>query len=109
MLALNKMTGKPIWQSKDLQEGAQYSSPIVIEHKGQRQYVQLIEKRVFGAKAGTGEILWQASFPGKVAVIPTPIYHDGYVYVTAGYEAGSRLLKLGGPEPELVYASDKMV
>jgi len=109
MLALDKMTGKPIWQSKDLSDGAQYSSPILVEHQGQRQYVQLIEKKVFGAKAESGEILWQSSFPGKVAVIPTPIYHDGHVYVTAGYDAGSRLLKLGGPEMELVYASNKMV
>jgi outer membrane protein assembly factor BamB len=108
MLALDKTTGKPIWQSKDLTDGAHYSSPILVEHNGQRQYVRLIEKKVFGANAETGDILWQADFPGQTAVIPTAIYHDGHVYVTAGYGAGCRLLKLGGATPEVVYESKTM-
>jgi outer membrane protein assembly factor BamB len=109
MAALDKMTGTLLWQSKDLEDEAQYSSPILVEDGGKRQYVQLIAKRVFGADAESGAILWQAPFPGKVAVIPTPIYHDGYVYVTAGYDAGSRLFKLGGAEPKLENECPKMV
>jgi outer membrane protein assembly factor BamB len=80
-----------------------------VEHGGKRQYVQLIGKRVFGAEAESGKILWEAPFPGRVAVIPTPIYHDGYVYVTAGYGVGSRLLKLDGAQPKVVYDGPKMV
>jgi outer membrane protein assembly factor BamB len=108
MLALDKMTGKPLWQSKSLQDEAQYSSPILVEHGGQRQYVQLIGKKIFGAKADDGAILWQADFPGRTAVIPTSIYSDGHVYVTAGYDAGCRRLKLGGATPELVYENKIM-
>jgi outer membrane protein assembly factor BamB len=107
MAALDKMTGKLIWQSKDLKDEAQYSSPILVEHGGKRQYVQLISKRVFGADAENGNILWEAPFPGKTAVIPTPIYQDGHVYVTAGYGVGGRLFKLNG-EPKLVYEGPKM-
>jgi outer membrane protein assembly factor BamB len=108
MAALDKMTGKVIWQSAGLKEPAQYSSPIVIEHGGQRQYVQLLSKTVFGAKADNGDILWQGDFPGKIAVIPTPIYADGHVFVTAGYGIGCRMFKLGGAEPELVYEHKKL-
>lgn len=109
MAALDKMTGKVIWQSKDLRDETQYSSPIFVEHGGKRQYVQLIGKSVFGADAENGNILWQAKFPGKIAVIPTPIYHDGHVYVTAGYGVGSRLYKLDGAEPKPVYEGPDMV
>ena len=30
----------------------------------------------------------------RTAVIPTAIYHDGYVYATAGYGAGCDLIQL---------------
>lgn len=109
MVALDKLTGKVVWQTKDLTDETQYSSPILAEHGGKRQVIQLIGKKVFGADAETGGVLWQADFPGKVAVIPTPIYHDGHVYVTAGYDVGARMFKLGGATPELVYESNKMV
>lgn len=60
-------------------------------------------------KADTGDLLWQTDFPGRTAVIPTPIHQDGLVYVTAGYNAGSRQFKLGGAEPEMTHESNKMV
>ena len=109
MAALDKMTGKLLWQSKDLTEEAQYSSPILIEHGGKKQVVQLVGKKVFGLSPEDGSPLWQGDFPGRVAVIPTSIYHDGHVYVTAGYDVGARMFKLGGDSPELVYESNKMV
>ena len=109
MAAFDKMTGKLVWQSKDLSDEAQYSSAILVEHGGVRQYVQLIGKKIFGIKSDSGDVAWQADFPGKVAVIPTPIYSNGHVYVTAGYGVGCQLLKLGGEKPELVYENDRMV
>ena len=39
-------------------------------------------------------------------MIPTPIYSDGYVYATAGYGAGCKLIKLGEPDPEVVYENE---
>jgi outer membrane protein assembly factor BamB len=109
MAALDKLTGKVLWQTKDLTEVTQYSSPILAEHGGRRQIVQLIGKKVFGTAPEDGSVIWEADFPGKIAVIPTPIFHDGHVYVTAGYSVGCRLFKLGGKSPELVYENDRMV
>jgi outer membrane protein assembly factor BamB len=95
LLALNKLTGEKIWQSADLQDRAHYSSPIVAEHNGVRQYIQVTESTVFGANAASGAILWRTDWPGKVAVIPTPVFRDGHVYVTSGYNAGCNLFRLG--------------
>src|SRR3989475_319783 len=93
--ALDKATGKVIWQSKEFTDPAHYSSAIVGEHNGTRQYIQLTEQHVAGLSANDGKLLWTAPFPGRVAVVPTPILHDGCVYVTAGYGVGCKLVKLG--------------
>ncbi len=94
IVALNKLTGEMIWQSEDFNDGAQYASLVIADYQGTRQYVQLTQQSVASVAAKTGELLWRTEWPGKTAVIPTPIYHDGYVYVTSGYGAGCKLLKL---------------
>jgi len=109
LAALDAKTGKVIWRSKDFTVGAHYSSPIVVTHNGVRQYVQLTEKVLAGVAADDGRLLWKTDWPGRTAVIPTPVERDGYVYVTSGYGAGCKLVKLGdGMEPEEVYANREM-
>jgi outer membrane protein assembly factor BamB len=104
IVSLNKATGELVWQSKDLTEDAHYSSIIVAEPNGTRQYIKHTEKKVSGVSAADGSLLWTTDFPGRTAVIPTPIFQDGYVYVTAGYGAGCKLLKIGaGNKVEEVY------
>lgn len=106
--ALNKKTGEVIWQSKDVKDGAHYSSIIPIEFKGKRQYVQLLMSRVIGLDAATGDLLWESEWPGKTAVIPTPIYRDGQVYITSGYGAGCKLVSLESEKPADVYVNKNM-
>ena len=110
LLALDKTTGKEIWQSREHRVNAQYASPIVAEHAGVRQYIQLFQRDFAGFDAKTGKVLWKAGFPkGTTAVIPTPIYEDGVVYVTAGYKAGCKAIKLGpNHEVETVYERNDM-
>jgi outer membrane protein assembly factor BamB len=95
VVALNKLTGEKIWQSADFTDEAQYASLVIADHPNARQYVQLTMKSVAGVEAATGKLLWRVDWPGRTAVIPTPIYRDGSVYVTSGYRAGCKLLKLG--------------
>ncbi len=91
---LNLADGKPVWRSKELTEFAHYSSVIKVNHFGKDMYIQLTEKKVFGLNPSDGALLWQHDFPGRVAVIPTPIYKNGQVYVTAGYGAGCMLINV---------------
>ncbi len=94
IVAFDKATGKTLWQSKELTDNVHYSSLIAAEHNGQHQYIKLTEKSVAGVAAKDGKLLWRSDWPGKVAVIPTPIFKDGFVYVSAGYGAGCKLIKL---------------
>ena len=103
MAALHKKTGAVVWQSSKLKGPAQYSSPIRIEVNGQPQYAQLLMNKVVGIAPKDGALLWETSFPGRVAVIPTLLFHDNSVYATAGYGTGCQMIKLDGDEPEVVY------
>ncbi|MEW6306400.1 MAG: PQQ-binding-like beta-propeller repeat protein [Verrucomicrobiota bacterium] len=93
--AFDKMTGKLLWQTKEFTDGAQYSSLIAANHNGGRQYIQLTMKSIVGVDANNGRVLWREDWPGETAVIPTPIFSNGHVYVTSGYGVGSKLVKIG--------------
>ncbi|MFP6901666.1 MAG: PQQ-binding-like beta-propeller repeat protein [Opitutales bacterium] len=108
LAALSAETGKVLWRSKEFTDGAQYSSPIVIEHGGVRQYVQLVMKNFVGVKAEDGALIWKSPWPGRTAVIPTPIHHDGHVFITSGYGAGCKLVQLGSGGAKNVYDNKNM-
>ena len=112
VVALNKKTGAVIWQSKDFTDSAHYSSLVVAEMGGIRQYVQLTPSSVAGIAAADGKLLWKAPRKGQVAVIPTPIVDDNFVYVTSGYDVGCNLFKVtpesGKFSVEQVYSSKVM-
>lgn len=95
IVALDKKSGKKVWQTTELTDEAHYSSIIPADLNGGRQLIQLTPKTIVGVSAKDGKVLWQSPWPGRVAVIPTPIYHDHHVYVTSGYGVGCKLVKIG--------------
>jgi len=94
LAAFDKLTGQLRWQSKEFTDPAHYSSIVPATINGQAQYVQRTEKSVVGISPRHGALLWQAEFSGRTAVVPTPIVRGNDVYVTAGYGAGSKLLRI---------------
>ena len=110
LLALDKVTGKKVWQADGWTDGAHYSSPIVATHNGMRQYIQLTSQHVAGVNAKDGKVLWKSEWPGKTAVIPTPIFKNGHVYITSGYGVGCKLVKVGADNAVSdVYVNQNMV
>lgn len=110
LLALNKMTGEKAWQSTDWTDAAHYVSPIAADHNGVHQIIQLTMNHVAGVDAKTGKTLWTSNWPGKTAVIPTPIFRDGKVYVTSGYLVGCKQIDLGtSSAPVDVWENQNMV
>jgi outer membrane protein assembly factor BamB len=115
LAALDKKTGKVIWRSKDVTENASYSSIIVAEVGGVRQYIQMTDKGVIGVAAKDGKLLWQSELGSNgTAVIPTPIFHNDSVFVTADYGASCGLVKLsasgdGGIKAEEAYANKNLI
>lgn len=111
LMALDKMTGKPVWRSKEFGDDAAYASPFVVEIGGVRQVPVLTDKNVAGINVADGSLLWRANRPGSTAVISIPVVHENYVYVTSAYGVGCDLFKInasGGKfTAEPVYTKNK--
>src|SRR5262249_15310744 len=87
LAALNKKTGATVWKAHVPQgDQAQYSSVIVAEVGGQREYVQFLRGGVVGVSAQDGRFLWRYNEPANgTANCSTPIFHDGFVFAASGY------------------------
>lgn len=101
IVALDKKTGKEIWRAAVPElgpkgrDGAAYSSIVVSEGGGVRQYVQLLGRGVIGVRASDGKLLWgNNSVANGTANISTPVVRGDYVFSSTGYQTGSVLLKL---------------
>ncbi|WP_226895717.1 PQQ-binding-like beta-propeller repeat protein [Luteolibacter marinus] len=109
IVAFDKKSGKKLWASKGLEDDAQYSSLVPADVGGKRQYIQLFMNKLAGVDAESGEVVWTSDWKqGRTAVIPTPVFHDGKVYVTSGYGAGSKQVKIDGGKAEEIWENKVM-
>ena len=109
MAALDKHTGSVVWRTKEWTDAGGYSSAIIVEVGGIRQYIQQSSKGVAGISCKDGKLLWKVENPAyRTAVIPTPVFSEDFVYVTNGYNGGCmgiRLAKEGdGIKADTIYA-----
>ena len=95
LIALNKKNGDVIWKCA-VPEGsdASYSSVVIAEFSGVKQYVQFLAKGLVGVDAKTGKFLWrfEKTAKGSPAVIITPLVSDGMIY-SGAFRASSALIK----------------
>jgi len=96
MVALDKKTGETVWKCaiplKDPQAG--YSSAVIAEVGGVKQYVRLLDGGLVGVSTD-GKPLWtyEKFRPGAINV-STPIVLKDHVLAVSGYGRGGALLKL---------------
>jgi len=93
LVALDKETGKQIWRSKDAKGKAPYSSIIVAEVDGVRQYIQAMDKGMVGVAPKDGKLLWHYEKEFSDMAINTPIFHDQQLFVTAGWNQGCYVIR----------------
>jgi len=107
-VALDKNTGNEIWKSKSLNDGPAYVSPILIGYAGKKLIINVSLHYIYAIDASNGDILWSIDHTKVIdsrksaAIWPdaplikcvTPLYRDGRIYVTGGYDHGSILLAL---------------
>lgn len=102
MVALNNKTGEVIWKcaipafgGKGNDNAGGYSSIVISEATGVKQYVQLLGRGVVGVAAKDGKFLWgYDKVANGTASIPTPIVDGDFVFASSGYGTGSALLRL---------------
>jgi outer membrane protein assembly factor BamB len=105
LVALNKKSGSLIWKAsiaglpgkKRAYSTAGYSSAIVAEISGVKQYIQFLSGGVVGIKASDGAFLWHYDKPANgTANCSTPIVHDGCVFAASAYGNGGGMARITG-------------
>ena len=95
LVALDKMTGKTVWRTLGLSDKSAYCSPIVVTEGRKNLVVTVTESNVVGVSLANGRVLWRHRYQGRYRAHPnSPLYRDGQVYVTSGYDEGGLMLKL---------------
>ena len=114
VVALDKTTGEVLWKFASPEaDQAAYSSPVIVEAAGVRQYVQLLQKGLVGLDATSGKLLWRydGSVQGSMANIPTPVAYKQLIYSASG-RGGGGTVKIdtaqGTVEAEEVYHSPRL-
>jgi len=98
VVALNKNTGETVWTSESLNDHSGYVSPILATFGEKKQIITVTGGYVIGVDASNGHIDWKVtnseiSSPGDINCV-SPIYYNGSVFVTSGYNDAGALIKL---------------
>jgi len=114
MVALDKLTGKDIWRARvgnmgrNGADGAGYSSIVISNGAGVKQYVQLMGRGLVSIRASDGWFMWgNNSVANNIANIATPIVSGDYVFASTSYNQGSVLVQLSKDASGRVNATEK--
>ena len=96
MIAVDCETGEIVWKTPNPGKWQMtHSSIMPMEFLDTRMYVYCGNGGVVGVSAENGSILWETSEWKMRTNIPSPVVvGDGLIFLSAGYNQGSMLLKL---------------
>ena len=101
VIALDKMTGKPVWKSESVHAKRSNMSPILISHAGKKYIITSVQTHMLGVDAENGQILWTYHYNfldknGDNATIFTncPIYRDSCLWISNGWDVKSVMLQI---------------
>jgi outer membrane protein assembly factor BamB len=103
LAALSVDDGRLLWKTDALDAKASYSSPIAVRRAGKDMIIQLLFQSLVVVDADNGSLMCTYDLkehqrtPGNIGVAEntnTPLYEDGDIFVTSGYDAGSVKLRL---------------
>ncbi|MHB1461946.1 MAG: PQQ-binding-like beta-propeller repeat protein [Armatimonadota bacterium] len=105
--ALDKTTGKTIWQGGGTREPG-YATPIIATLNGKKQYLVFTATDIVGVDASNGAELWSLAW-GKPSVhIPEFIVIGNSFYVTNSYGEGCGLVDVTTSGAKLRWANKEM-
>ncbi len=101
VIALNKADGSLLWKTKSLGGPRAYASPLLINRSGINIIIAQTAKDLIGIDAGNGEVLWcfdmvylHGGDRGSGAHNNTPLYKNGEIFVTNGYNRPAVMFSL---------------
>jgi outer membrane protein assembly factor BamB len=100
-IALNKTNGNVIWKSKSIGDKPAYVSPVLVNYAGKKMLINVSMNFSYAVDVSNGEILWKVAHPKpreerENILCVTPLFKDGKVYITGGYDIGGYQLQISG-------------
>lgn len=90
VVALDKATGKVAWKApRNNTTGAKpfsFSTPLLIDVSGQQQVISAGSGTVLALEPKTGKEIWRATYGSGYSVVPKPVFANGLVYLSSGYD-----------------------
>jgi outer membrane protein assembly factor BamB len=100
VVALNKKDGSLLWESEPQGGVRSYVSPVLIEHNGTRMILITSSEDLMAVNPENGEVYWTVDLityagpKGRRNNTNTPLYHNGEIFTTSGYDAEAVMVKL---------------
>lgn len=115
LVALNKKDGTLLWKNKSIGGTKAYASPLVINHNGIELIIAQTTDNIIGINPVNGEIWWSYNLiqyhthaQGVGAQTNPPIYKDGKIFATSGYNHPGILYALAddGRSVEVIWKNE---
>ena len=84
LLALDKNTGEERWKVERGSGRTSHATPLIVPGPAGDELIINSSERIDTYDPATGRLLWHAG-SRRQTVIPSPVFHDGLVYMSRGY------------------------
>lgn len=113
MVAFKKENGELLWKTESLGDVRSYVSPILVNHNGKDMILAVTSVHAIGVDPSNGAILWKQDVvngysEGRRNNTNTPLFHNGEIFITSGYDSKAVMLKLSddGKSVSVKWTSD---
>ncbi|MEX2271802.1 MAG: PQQ-binding-like beta-propeller repeat protein [Vicinamibacterales bacterium] len=98
VVAYDKATGKRAWSALD--DGASYSSPMLVTIGGVQQILVFTASRLAGITPDKGDVLWEYPWRTMYDVNASQplVIGDNRVFISTGYGTGAAVIELTGAD-----------
>ena len=101
VVAFDKMTGKPVWQSESVGGPRSYVSPIIYEYKQFRYILAVTGTHLIALEPATGKVVWNFKYwdgekwdqPGLIWT-NTPTFKGRDIFLSMGYDYRNAMVQM---------------
>jgi outer membrane protein assembly factor BamB len=100
IVSLDAASGRELWrQSRD--EIDTWATPLVVEEGGRRQAIVPGMKKIKSYDLANGAVVWESKGT-TMNPIPSPVFGDGMVFVTSGFQGNNlKAIRLAGAKGDV--------
>jgi len=120
VVALDAISGETVWESVSLPDSSAYVSPILINYGDREMIVSVTSNYIFTVDPENGDIIWKKTYSDiyppvehpdfPISNTNTPLYHDGQIYVTSGYNHVGVMFKMkeDGNDADMIWTDSTL-